>query len=162
MLRAQQPQAQAGNDGQQPELEILTAAKKMVPGPDLLGQRHSDQLDSGEQEQKAAEAGADPGHTAARFAVRPSVRHVIQNSRSPLILFPCQAIAKHRAARYRENLCSFDRAVEAGSAAYSTRNAVIGSTLAARCAGMTAAIRAARPRMTAVAIRTTGSQGCTL
>ena len=46
--------------------------------------------------------------------------------------------------------------------AHSTRSARIGSTLAARCAGITAASSAARPRMTVVATSTAGSAGRTL
>ena len=49
-----------------------------------------------------------------------------------------------------------------GRLAHSTRSARIGSTLAARCAGITAASSAARLRITVVATSTAGSAGRTL
>ena len=59
MLRTQQHEAETADDDEQAQLEVLAAAQEAVPGPEVLGDGHGEQLDEREAEQQAAEIDAD-------------------------------------------------------------------------------------------------------
>ncbi|HEX3987057.1 MAG TPA: hypothetical protein VHX13_10655 [Acidobacteriaceae bacterium] len=61
MLGAQQHQAQATHDDEEPKLEVLPTLKKVVPGPQVLGDGHGQQLNEGESQQKTAQMDTHPG-----------------------------------------------------------------------------------------------------
>jgi hypothetical protein len=53
--------AKADHEKQEARLEVHTTLKKVIPGPDVLRQRHGNQLDSSEHKQKAAEVFGSAG-----------------------------------------------------------------------------------------------------
>ena len=56
LLNAQEYEAKASDNDQEPEFEVLPAVKEFVPGPDTLGDGHGDGLDCNEEKEDATEA----------------------------------------------------------------------------------------------------------
>ncbi len=52
MLGAQEHQAEAGDDDEEAELEVLPTLEKAVPGPEMLGDGHGEQFKKGEAEEE--------------------------------------------------------------------------------------------------------------
>lgn len=59
MLGAQEYQAEAGDDDEESQLEVLPALKKVIPCPEVLSDGHGNELDEGEAEEETAEIGAE-------------------------------------------------------------------------------------------------------
>jgi hypothetical protein len=55
-LNAQEYEAEAGDNYQESEFEILTAVKKSIPRPDALRYGHRDDLNRDDEEEDAAKA----------------------------------------------------------------------------------------------------------
>jgi len=54
-LNAKEEEAEAGEDDEQAELEILTSAEKFVPRPDALSDGHGEDFDRNDDEEETAE-----------------------------------------------------------------------------------------------------------
>ncbi|HEY1808039.1 MAG TPA: hypothetical protein VGG42_05715 [Acidobacteriaceae bacterium] len=55
MLSAQEHEAEAGDDDEEAELEVLPTLEKVIPGPELLGDGHGEQFNEGETKEEPAQ-----------------------------------------------------------------------------------------------------------
>ena len=62
MRGQQEHQEQAGQYRERAQLKVLTALRKMIPGPNQLRQGHGDQRDGSQQQQKANHPGIETSH----------------------------------------------------------------------------------------------------
>lgn len=79
VITEHEQKVKANHKKQEARLEVHSTAKKVVPGPGILGERHGNQLNDGERQEKAVNVFESPGQQCRTIVTGPIyVRSTIQ------------------------------------------------------------------------------------